>query len=30
VVGSTFQQTQDCLVASQSEPACDTAPVDEP
>jgi pilus assembly protein Flp/PilA len=30
LVGSTFQQTQDCLVAFQSEPACDTAAVDEP
>jgi Flp pilus assembly pilin Flp len=30
MVGSTFQRTQECLVAFQNEPACDTATVDEP
>jgi Flp pilus assembly pilin Flp len=30
MIGPTFQQTQDCLVAFHDEPACNTATTGEP
>ena len=30
LLGTTFQQTQDCLVAFENAPSCDTTVTDEP